>query len=321
MNSSISNFRQEAKVLIIPLALLAGCELLLRLNSTQWSADGPVLQTLGTAQRTLVSHPPATVLFLGNSLTRDGVRIDVIEQDQGWRDDGMPNVFAIALADTTIIDWYCLFDRYFYRPRATPDVLILGYAGRQVDDSSAVQPSRLALYAGWGQIPELFKFDLPRLGDRAEYLLCMASRCFAYRDRIRNRLLQRIIPAYGETAGEINANLRVKGGEAPRSYERLRRLLRLCRDSDTLPVLMTVATPGSDSVDPALPLLVQQYGGVMLDLHEVQGLTRQDYSDGYHLNGNGAITYSRALARRMFAHAAITTRLRRGNARTVALPQ
>lgn len=312
MSSFTSNFRAERKVLLVPLAVLVVCEFVLRFSVTAWSADAAEMRRVIAVQTAIRSHMQPTVLFLGNSLTREGVRVDALTGAGGVSGGSAARTFKISLDDTTVIDWYYLFERYFYKSRTTPDVLILNYAGRQLDDSSAVQTNRLALSVGWTALTELFENDVRQLGGRADYALSVAWYSFAYRDRIRNRVLGEIVPAYRETAARVNAGLRNRAGDDRPTYKRLRRLLHLCHVSDTLLVIVAICTPRPEQLDPELVRVVHRDGGIVVDLRKVEGLAEGDYADGYHLNAHGAVIYSQALARRLRAEPIVDRRLHRG---------
>jgi hypothetical protein len=298
MSSFTSNFRSEGRVLVTVAVVLAIGEAVLRLGGQRLSADVQHIRSIPARADRLAHADGLRILFLGNSLTREGVRLDVVQEHF----DCTPPVALerVFPDDTTILDWYYLFRNDFGGERA-PKVLVLSYARGQLTDATGIHAERIAgSFGGWSNAREMLRLDLDDLGDRIDYLLASTFRLFSERERVRDRVLATATPDYRSTAQRLNDSERAgraSGTARPaEAFSRLRRLLELCRDRRVRVVVVAMPVPGGYGIDPRLPGLLRDGGADFLDMRSTEGLNASDYADGYHLAPRGAETYSAALA-------------------------
>ena len=283
--------------------VLALGEAVLRLAGQRLSADVQHIRSIPARAERLAKADGLRILFLGNSLTREGVRLDVVQEQMGCRPPA--TLERVYPDDTTILDWYYVFRNDFAGKRA-PDVLVLSHARGQLTDATGIHAERIAgSFGGWSNAREMLGIDLDGLGDRIEYVLASMLRVFSERERVRDRVLATATPDYRTTAQRLNESERVaRPSDKPRpseAFSRLRRLLEVCRDRRVHVVVVAMPVPGSYGIDPRLREVLREGRADFLDMRETPGLVNADFADGYHLAPRGAQTYSAALGKRLRA--------------------
>jgi hypothetical protein len=284
-------------------AVLALGEAVLRVGGQRLSADVQHIRSIPARAERLAKADGLRILFLGNSLTREGVRLDVVQEQLGCRPPAaLERVFP---DDTTILDWYYLFRNDFAGQKA-PSVLVLSFAKGQLTDATPIHAERIAgSFGGWSNAREMLGFDLDGLGDRVDYVLASTLRMFSEKERVRDRVLATATPDYRSTAQRLNDSERVArpGGASrpPETFSRLRRLLQLCRERKVHVIVVAMPVSRGYGVDPHLSEVLREERADFLDMRQAPGLAEVDYADGYHLSPRGAEIYSAALGRRLRA--------------------
>jgi lysophospholipase L1-like esterase len=304
MSSSTSSFRTELKVVALVLLVLAGSELFVRLRESALSLDVQHIRRIPSIAEELMSGEGKRLLFLGNSMTRNGVDVSIVEEELRAQGLTAPLRIERVYPDATgLAEWYYAFNHYFVDAGRQPDVLIIGFAANDLSDNRAPQPSRLAqYYTGARDVPEVFAHDVKDFEARAEFLLSKLSASFANRTRIRERTLDLFVPYYRESAQEINRAqqaMKKKGGTlvAVLTYERLERLGRLAASQGVRVILVAMPQREPYQLDPQLQPTIERTGMIFIDAHTSPGLSSTAFVDEMHLSTDGAAVYSRHLAR------------------------
>jgi len=304
MSSFTSNFRSEARVLLIVLAAIAAVEGALRLWGDRLSSDIAHIRTIPSVASGIAGLSGTRVLFIGNSLTRHGLHLEDFDRGLGCPPGSAVSTARVYPDDTTVLDWYYLYRKEFVG-RSAPDVLVLQYVRGQLSDATQVHGDRIAAYfGGWSVAREVMRLDMPTLGDRIDYALSSTFLIFAERERVSDRILAFVAPDYRKAARRVNeaTQERTAGGEQPAKgdpYTRLERLLRLAAERRTHVVIVAMPQLREYRVDPRLTQTIQREGGVFVDMRDMKGLGDSEYLDGYHLSDHGAAIYSGALGRRL----------------------
>lgn len=243
-----------------------------------------------------------TVMFLGNSLTRRGLDVGVLESELGTF--GLENVAVAAVYpdDTSVLDWLYLYESEI-APAGVPDVVVVGFGIWHLEDRvpSRAQTYRLGRhFTAWSLLPDLFRDDVTVLADRANVLLAKVSATFANRERIARRVLS-FLPHYQESARVINEQQRVDVGSrdaaAPRSYDRLARFIRSVEDSGAELVLVAMPILEEFPFDPQIEEVARTNGATLVDARDVPGLGAEHFEDLIHLDPHtGALLYSEHVA-------------------------
>lgn len=323
MSLFTSNFRSERPVLLLVAASLLCGEAALRLAGERLSLDLRHLASLPSIANRVRLQPDSAILFLGNSLTRNGVQLETVSREFDAAGLHGARLFKVMPDDTSVEDWYYVFKQHFLDAGAAPRIVVVGFALDQLGDSIPVSPERIASYGGLHNAAELFSSDLNDFGDRCDYVFASLFYNFSERERVRLRVLDAVVPGYRLSAPAFNAALRHKRTPAappqaaPR-FLRLRRFLTACAAARVVPFFVAMPVPGSYPVDPLLPPLVSAHHGIFLDLRHVDGLQNAHFPDGYHLGNAGAALYSTALASRLAGSIVQTNLLASGSALSAA---
>lgn len=301
MSSSIFSSKSEALVIMGVVLLLLVCESLLRTMEVRLSLDVRHIREIPAIVERLRTAQGRRVLFLGNSLTRDGVDRDTIRQIVGAPAGEGLTLESIYPDDTALCDWYYVYRTFLANRQVAPDLVVVGFVTSQLADHAPVHPNRLAGYpGGWATLPEAFRDDILDAGDRIQYLLASLSRLLVNQERLRTRLLDVFVPHYRDAAQVLNRATRSLAHKpqerAQPSYQRLRTFLQLVQTHGTKVVLVAMPVGYVYEIPEALAATVAAEGVLLLDLRHVAGLAEGDFPDGYHLSSAGAKIYSAALA-------------------------
>lgn len=266
------------------------------------SKDLVHIESISGAIDRLVDSNGARVVFLGNSLVREGI---VKDQLVGHLSETTPVSVAQVYPDATNIgDWLEIYRHHVTEPRNGHEVLIVGFAEDHLTDASPVHVRQLAQnYTTWNAAMRLFKEESLSFDSRAEFLLARYSTAFANAERVHRRVLERIIPYYRVSAARMNeTNPGQRTAEAPRpTYRRLKELIRLTNESNVRMVVVAFPVGSHYELDAGLPGLLKQSGVTFVDAREFEGITPDMFPDGYHMNDAAAMIFSVQLAARLQA--------------------
>lgn len=307
MYSSISSFRTEAKVIGMVLLALAACELGVRVFEKRLVVDA---QTPALLKR-LVEGEGQRVLVLGNSLVRDNVNADILEAEIKAQGVWSINVERVYWMNTTINDWYYAFKHHCVDTGRLPDVLVVCFSNKYLQDSS-IQRSLVARYHSSARdIPQIFSEDVRDFDGRVEFLLSAWSASFTHRTSVARRVLNAAIPHYRESAMRINKALLAaankRQGDYQPTHRRLEQLIQLAQNHGVRVILVAVPVKSPYLIDPQIMRTAETAGVTFIDSRLVEGLSEESYVDWIHMNSDGAALYSRFLARQLATHLKRTT--------------
>lgn len=313
MNSSTSSsngqrFNLQLRAIALALAMLLAVELGMRWLEPSLSADVQNMRQIPTVVSQLAASPGEHVLFLGNSQTRRGVDMDVLEPSlaaQGVATRKL-SIGFIYPDSSSILDWYYTYHHNI--DKATrPDVLIVSFSEDSLADTpvTSEQVRRLARHhSSLQDIPRIFTRDLNTISQRSEFLLAKASASFAQRDRVRVRAFDEIIPRYRQLQRELSQSDVVATASTNTSptryrYTRLGRFLAMVNPQAVEIIFVAMPMRRPYTIDPALPRFIQDAGAHFINLESVAQLNANDFADTLHLAPAGAKIYSRALAAKL----------------------
>jgi hypothetical protein len=304
MSLSTSSFRTEAKVVALVLLVLLGCELVVRTREQYLSLDLKHIGQIPAISQSMTEGPGLRVLFIGNSMTRYGVDASTFEREMKAQGVGPLRVEKVFPDATGLPDWYYAFKHYFVDAGHLPDVLIVGFASKDLQDDYAVEPTRLArYYSSSRDMPEIFSRDVLDFDSRVQFLLSSVSSSFANRNRVRTRVLDALVPYYRDTAQQLNRDMKTgrsgNAATAPHSYQRLERFIQLASQKGVRVIFVAMPLRDAYTLDPLVQKIVEDDGMTFVDCREVAGLGRESYIDEMHLKPEGATVYTQFLARQL----------------------
>ena len=289
---------------------VAACEVAVRRVGPALSGDMRHIQTFPAIARKLDNSRRLRILFLGNSLTRTNTDVNAFQSELERSAVDPPACAVISPDDTVLSDWYYIFKNVFSVRQQAPDVVVIGFRrNRQVCDSGMPHARKLGRdFCNLGDTAEVFEHELAGLAERTAYLLSSFCAVYAYQERIKHRILDRVIPDFRPGMRKINAIITESQGvreaqasQMPRlTYRRLRRFMAMLKRSGTRGVF--VAMPLGDwPLDAAIPEMVREAGMTFVDCRRtaLPALTGDYAPDGFHLGKAGARIYSRFLAKKL----------------------
>lgn len=309
--TAFRGWRAAGLLVLVPLALmLVALELGMRFVEPTLSLDIRHIQQVPAIATSMRGAGEPRILFLGNSLTRNGVDLDLLGAGLEVTGTSRPSLHAIYPDDTTVLDWLYILESSIVRAGAAPEMIVIGFANHHLVDTPVrpVQTYRLGRYfTDWQDLPRLFRYDVTDLDDRVSVVLSKLSAAFANRERLSARVLD-LLPGHRASARHVNDVLgggtqgAENGGDSDLhatatvpTYDRMTRLVQLANSAGSR--LLFVAMPVRDEYElpGGLVEAVVGAGGQLIDLRDVEGLTREHFLDSLHLSPNGAEIYSAAL--------------------------
>ena len=324
MPSSTSTFRQELKVVVVVLVVLACVEGFMRKVWPRFSSELRDIAGYAVQADTLAAADAQRVLILGNSMTVCDLDIPALREQLTARLDRDVAIEAIAMDGAAITEWYHIAKSNFARPDRMPDVIVLNYHVADptnpasfdwgVRDESYINQERLVYYLSPADMIEAID-AFETFGDKCHFVHGWLCRSVAGRGRIRRLMLSKAVPGYQQsltrfrrlpqnrwiTDKQARAAERAGAPEAePPTYDRLTKLIGLGADRGTKMILVVMPYEDQAHVDPDLAALAAQRGISIIDLRSPAALTDQMWTDRAHLNddGKGVFTpiYAEALA-------------------------
>jgi hypothetical protein len=296
----------ECRVVVAMLGLLALSEGAMRLMESRLSKDVAHLKQFPRIARDLAEHPAdqSRILFLGNSLTRYGVDVEVFQEEIHRYHDAPVQIAKVVPDNSQLADWSYAYHNFFHAAKHPPELLVIGFGfgNQHLADRPSSHPERLArYYCTLKDLDELCKWDLPDIESRLDYVVASGSVLYANRDRVQRWGLDRIIPEYRDGIQTLNDLLQASAPKetSHATFHRLRALVEEARQDAVRVVLMALPVGFEYEFDPEFLRLTAELQVPVIDCRNVPGVTRSQLFDGLHLDPDGAKLVTRHLAREL----------------------
>lgn len=317
MSSSTSSFKPAKRWLVV-LALLGifgALEVFTRTRLFGSSKDFRRFAGYDERARKLEEGAGVRFALVGNSSTDRGV--DPAALHEALAANGLSATEDLFVADRSRINtWHFMLGKYFFRPGVRPDWVVVTFYENDLEDGNQIEIGRLAqFFTSVRDWPSVFDVDLPDLSQRADFVISSGWATFAAKERIRERVLKGLVPNFEDYA--LHANGAIYGYERrraalaagalrrPGTYRALQRLLQTASESGVRLIFVAYPTrpvPGrlQYEVPEATLAVLRQAKVPFIDLRRVEGLESAEwYEDDVHLNPQGRVPYSKALAREL----------------------
>lgn len=290
MSSSISSSSPVVRALALAVAFIAVAELCVHQIESRLSSNVKHVESFPMRVEKLRAEPGRNILFVGDSLTRNGVNPEVV--GGVLEREGSPAaVDRLHADDTTMVEWYYTVKRYALAGDWSPEFLVIPFVRGQLEDDSVVRPSQLArFFVGPSDVSELFRNELTTTEQRGEFLAARLLAGYAAREQLQRRALDLVIPHYRTGSRRSHRVLEKKTKKKPSkaTYERLIRFASLADRRGVRMVVVAMPLPERYKLDTRMVTMLPGYGVKLLDARSVKGLEKNDYIDGYLLNEQGA---------------------------------
>lgn len=310
MNSSISNFKTEIKVLIVVAVMTLAFEGYVRYGFVRENYYNCLRGYLTqSSQEFAKAQTQPKLLFLGNSLIHSGFdRTAFIDELKSMKLQS-PYVSNVYIMSSRVCEWYYMLRNYFIPNQAKPDALVFWFSLDHLLDQAGPQKQVLPNICDFTDLPRIlagadtFNFD-----DRMELTLCFLSMGYRFREEFRHDLFNRLIhdyknnmdKLYGRTVAAPAKSSAPAAAPAKPHYQRLERMLATIK-SLQIPALF-VAMPlkrSSYPVDFEVIRMIQNAGFGFMDCRQVAGISQDWFRDDLHLGKNGAALFSRYFAKQL----------------------
>ncbi len=303
MRSSISDSKSKAltyaKVLvglcaILMIAIEISSSYLLKHDSLTYAR---VSRQYDEAVKTRPAGPgePPCVLMVGNSLLLQGVKVDRL---QALTSASM-RIYPIFLEATGYYDWLYGLRRLF-RQGARPQVVVVGVGVNYFLENGVRQDyAPMLFFDSRDTLAVASDLHLDRTAT-SNLLLAHSSAFWDTRSAIRTQILRRVVPHVEDLFSLVNPRPAVPEGREFEeiSIPRLGRLRELCEAHGAKLILLVPPTLSSESAVSRMAYAAHTAGvDVSVPINPAALSAKFYQPDGMHLNSEGAVLFTSALAK------------------------
>jgi hypothetical protein len=240
---------------------------------------------------------PPNVLMVGNSLLLHGVQLNRLQELTSSR----MRLYPILLEATGYYDWLYALHGLFLRG-ARPHVVVLGVGVNYFLENGVRQDyAPMMFFSARDTLAVASDLKLDRTAS-SNLFLAHSSTFWDTRSAIRMQVLNRIVPHLEDLFSLVNQKPAVPEGRefAEMTIPRLRRLRELCDANGARLILLVPPTLDSGNAVNEMTSAAQAAGVEVSVPIDPATLSAKFYQpDGMHLNRDGAVLFTSALAREL----------------------
>jgi hypothetical protein len=238
---------------------------------------------------------PPSVLMVGNSLLLHGVQLSRLQELTASR----MHLYPIFLEATGYYDWLYALHGLFLRG-ARPQVVVLGVGVNYFLENGVRQDyAPMMFFNARDTLAVAADLKLDRTA-ASNLLLAHSSPFWDTRSAIRMQVLNRIVPHLEDLFSLVNQKPTVPDGRefAEITIPRLERLRELCEANGARLILLVPPTLDSENAVNEMTAAAQAAGVEVSVPIDPAALSAKFYQpDGMHLNRDGAVLFTSALAK------------------------
>jgi len=253
---------------------------------------------------------PASVLMVGNSLLLHGVEVNRLQELTSSR----MRVYPVFLEATGYYDWLYALHGLFLRG-ARPQVVVVGVGVNYFLENGVRQDyAPMLFFNARDTLAVASDLQLDRTAT-SSLLLAHSSTFWDTRSAIRMQVLNHMVPHLEDLFSLVNQKPAVPEGRefAEITIPRLQRLRELCEANGAKLILLVPPTLASENAVSQMAAAAQAAGVDVLVPIDPAALSAKFYQpDGMHLNRDGAVLFTSALAKdlpeKVMAHETLAAR-------------
>lgn len=233
-----------------------------------------------------------TILFLGNSLPLEGIDIPQLRTSLGHRAVCIP----FFIEQTQYLDWYFGMRRLF-EEGSKPDIVVVSMSIPHLM-SSLIRGDYSSFYLfRTADFPEIKRDTHSNLTTMSGLLLAHYSLFYAGRTPLRNFLLNKIDPSYGNFLHGLSTRpaLYTNPGAADDILTKRLQELRELSNAEGVRFVFLLP-PGFGPNESTLVVSGKQAGAQVIVPIDLNAFDRDKFRDGFHLNKAGSIIFTRQLS-------------------------
>jgi len=232
------------------------------------------------------------VLFIGNSLTREGIDTQLFSEQNKC-------IALIRPDDTTINEWAWIF-KSKVSGRINIKELKIIFLGSQLKDKPLEVQNLVSIsnLVSTNEIFEVIHLEDLDFSDSASLVLAHWSKVFSSRERVQRRILA-LLPKYKEQSRLINQSLvhagtRTEDKIQKNRYRHLKMLIQLAQEKKVRITFIAAPLPKPYKIESNLLDIFDKYSSIsFLDARKAWDIQDKDFQDGYHLNARGASKFTK----------------------------
>jgi hypothetical protein len=238
---------------------------------------------------------PPSVLMVGNSLLLHGVQVNRLQEMTSSR----MRIYPIFLEATGYYDWLYALHGLFLRG-ARPQVVVLGVGVNYFLENGVRQDyAPMMFFNARDTLAVASDLKLDRTAT-SNLLLAHSSTFWDTRSAIRMQVLNHMVPHLEELFSLVNQKPAIPESRefAEISISRLRRLRELCEANGAKLILLVPPTLDSENAISQMAAAAQAAGvDVSVPIDPATFSAKFYRPDGMHLNRDGAVLFTSALAK------------------------
>ncbi|MBX7212010.1 MAG: hypothetical protein K1X78_27135 [Verrucomicrobiaceae bacterium] len=294
--------RDEWKVLVALAVVFLLAEAGIRLTERRLSVDIAHIRGAPEVAARLDDGTRARdVLVLGNSSARAGIDATLLARQLDAVGRRSTRIHFFYPDGGNIGVWRWAWRRYFAPPVKQPDLVLVCGAKSHFDDIAPKPVISAGCFVSAKDTPAFLSGELHSLESRLEFLLAKASLSFVHRERVQRRVLDMLMPHNREVLGAMAASAALSAPHSEGSA-RLAALLADLKAAHTRAIVVTLPSVTPYDVPGSRIAVIQESAARWIDLRRVPGITPRDFHDGAHLNPDGAVKLTSALAQALADH-------------------
>ena len=313
------SFRKELRVVGAVVVFIMVLEIIARVIAPNLDYDRKNIhafpETITDLEQRADKSGNPRVVFFGNSLMMHGLDEDIFLEEFKAAGGADLETAQITPVGTAMLDWVYLYRRYFETENSHPDVIVVGFVRHHIHDQEPIKLRRLSRhFVAKKDLPTLWLTDLKNIHQVTQSTLCNISALEGDQPEHQLGILYTMVADYQRG---VKANNRLVAADKERkakkaqeiglatneepvaTYNRMTRFIEKCKAHDVKIIFVPMPQPHVWDFNPKALELANQYGMTTLDAREINGMTDEDFSDGYHLGETGKEKFSRWLAREM----------------------
>ena len=312
------SFRKELRVVAVVVGFIILLEIIARVIAPTLDYDRENIHAFPAVIEDLEKRAEKSgkprVVFFGNSLMMHGLQEETVHKE--LESIGGPEIEStkITPVGTAMLDWVYLYRRYFETEGSHPDIIVVGFVAHHIHDQEPIKLRRLSRhFVSTDDLPDLWKCELPDFHNKTQSVLCNISALEGDQPEHQLGILYTVIADYRaglnqnnqlvSAAAERRAKARGQSSAEPKeTYQRMERFIERCKEHGVEVWFVPMPQPEVWDYNSAATALAEKHGMKVLDARSIDGMTEEDFSDGYHLGETGGEKFSRWMAEQMKQH-------------------
>lgn len=233
------------------------------------------------------------IIILGNSLTREGIKKDLLEKKLIESDElNEKNIGYLYPDDVSIPEWYYIVKYLLNNNENNPNEIYINFASNQLISRKLEfeEIQRISSWVSFSELSDVIKNEQLTLSQIIDLYFSKVFKVYRYRERIAKRVLN-IVPNYRSTIRKLNKTIFTQRdyNDTHASNIHLNELVHLADSQNVTITFCAMPLPYMyQTQKETLSIINDSHLSRLANFQDDNTFTENDFSDGYHLNTIGA---------------------------------